>query len=291
MAEEQVRTPIDELPMDQYKKARASGAAVEEVEPEIEEEHKEEPKPKAKGGFQSRIDRLVKHNSSLETRAEQLERENNELKAKANGNGQRQQVQGDPEPKLEDYQSQAEWIRASIQWGVRQGINEHDYRQQKQKEFEESKAIFDAHNERISEARARIDDFDEVLKTTKSPWSKECDSSRAFQIAMFESDNGPDVAYYLGKNPEEFAKLADLTPNGVQRAIWKLSEKLAKDEPAEEEEEEQEVKEEPKPKAKIESKAPAPIRPVGSGATKSSVPLGEMSMRDFKKARAAGRVS
>ena len=72
---------------------------------------------------------------------------------------------------------------------------------------------------------------------------------------------------------------------------WKISEKLGESEGDEEEVEE----EKPAAKAKVEEKpvrkAPEPIRPVGNGKTRGTVPLNEMSMADYKKARAAGRLT
>jgi hypothetical protein len=41
---------------------------------------------------------------------------------------------------------------------------------------------------------------------------------------------------------------------------------------------------------KVVSKAPSPIKPVNGGSTRSHVPLDELDMPAFKKARAAGRV-
>ena len=297
MPEEAVKTlPMDQMPMADYKTARAKGeieSDKSEDSPEKSEELQEKPKSKG-GGFQKRIDRLIKQQTALEQRAEAAERRAKELESAQKGSEQaKTQNVVEGEPKLENFESHDAWVKAVARWEARQELQAEREAERQARQNESIKEIFDAHNERVVEARSRIEDFDDVIGSTVSPWrdgdSEDVQAARAFQLAIYESDNGPDVAYYLASNPEEFAKLGDLTPTKVQREVWRLSEKLGKT--AKDEEEEEVEEEKPEAKAKPVSKAPTPIKPVSTGTTKSSKALDQMSMAEFKKARAAGRIS
>ena len=85
MAEEtEVQTqevPLEESSMTEYKKARSDGKDTATRETVIEEKPalEEKEKPKAKGGFQARIDRLIKQQASTEERAAAAEKRAAEL--------------------------------------------------------------------------------------------------------------------------------------------------------------------------------------------------------------------
>lgn len=291
MSEQEVQqVSIGTVDMREFKAAREKGVItveqkvapveeVEEKEEEVEGEEKSEEKPKSKGGgFQKRIDRLVKHNATLEEKLAATEREREELRAKAGkAEPENKAVAGDAEPKLEDFKTHEEWVKAQAKWEVRaQKDNEaREAEQARQKE------VFDAYNTKVSETRAIHDDFDEVVGNPKLKIPE------SVQMAVIEMENGPEVAYFLGKNPELCAELLEMSPLRAIGKAWSLSEELAKDEP-----EEKEEKVEAKAEEKVVKKEKAPpIKPVGGSNTKSTVAMDRMDMKAFKAARAAGRIS
>ncbi len=292
MAEEKA---LDTMEMEEYKAARAGDAPVEEPmeeeKPEEkaaegEEQPEEKPKSKTSGGFQKRIERLVKHNSDLE---DKLEKALKEL-ALSKGEKAPEKKAEDQAPKLDDFNSYEEWVRASARWEARAEVRAAQIEKEKTEETSKIKEIFDAHNARIAEARAKYEDYDEVVSSANTPWGEDnradIAASQAFQVALFETDNGEEILYYLGQNHEEMDKFAGLSPAKVAMRVGVLSDRVAalldKDEKGEE------VEEEEKP---VEKKKPVtPIRPIGGGSTKSSVPLDKMDMEAYKKARRAGRV-
>jgi len=74
-----------------------------------------------------------------------------------------------------------------------------------QREFQKQQAeINDAYHEREEEARAKYDDFEQVAYNPKLP------ISNAMAETIQASDIGPDIAYYLGSNPKEAARIAAL---------------------------------------------------------------------------------
>lgn len=101
--------------------------------------------------------------------------------------------------------------------------------------------------EKAEKASERYPDFQTVVSNPNLP----INDAMAEYIA--ESDEGGEVAYFLGKNPMRAAQIAQLSPVKAARELARIESELAS-----------------KPKAQP-SKAPDPITPVGSrGAARSS---------------------
>lgn len=106
-------------------------------------------------------------------------------------------------------------------------------------------------------------DFDDVV-----------DQDLPVNQAMFESitdsELGPQIAYYLGKNPAEALRISKLSPMAAAREIGKIEAKVTPAEPP---------TEPVKP-----SSAPKPASPV-KGATTSSAPSDNDSVEDWVRKR------
>lgn len=266
---------ISELTSAEYKEARKNGLeTVPKPEPKAEVEQEE--KPKAKGGFQARIDRLIKQNATLA----------NELEAARKAAPAKEEAPPEPKgkPQKADFVGKEdEYLEALVDWTADQKIAKAEHDKARAAEAAQQKETFDAYNRKVAEAKSVHEDFEEVV-------GQDLTIPVGVQLAVVEMENGPEVAYFLGSNPELCDELMKMSPLKAIAEAWKISEKLGESESDEEEETEEEK---PAAKAKVEEKparkAPEPIRPVGNGKTRSSVPLNEMSMADYKKARAAGR--
>lgn len=267
---------IGDLDSKDFKEARKNGV---EVVPRPEakvEEHEE--KPKAKGGFQARIDRLIKQNATL---SEQLEAE----KARKAAGTEKEVV---PEPKGRPQKAdfvgkEDEYIEALVDWTSDQKIAKAKQDEARAAEAAQQKETFDAYNRRVAEAKSVHEDFTEVV-------GQDLTIPVGVQLAVVEMENGPEVAYFLGSNPELCEELMKMSSFKAIAEVWKISEKLGESDSEEEEETEEEK---PAAKAKAEEKparkAPEPIKPIGNGRSRGTVPMHEMSMADYKKAYAAGR--
>lgn len=285
MSEVKEEVSIDQLSQEDYNKARDKGESTVEKPVEAEPEHKED-KPKPKGGFQTRIDRLIREKDEL---AQELERAR-----AAKGTDKVEPAKAAPvveaEPKIEDFTDHNEYIKAMAKFIARETLRTEREEQTKKEQEAARKSEFDAYNEKTVNARVKYEDWEEVVGNPKVLIPP------SVHVAIIEMENGPDVAYYLGKHPELAKELMEMSPSRANGKIWRLSEQLEAESPAEEEEtEEIEVDPEPeKPKVKVEAKPEKkkyePIKPVGGGSSKSSVPLDQMSMADYNKAREAGRV-
>jgi hypothetical protein len=107
--------------------------------------------------------------------------------------------------------------------------------------------FLDAYHDREEDARSKYDDFEQVAYNPKLP------ISTAMAETIQASDIGPDIAYYLGSNPKEAARIASLKSPILQaKEIGKIEAKMASE-----------------PVLRKTTSAPPPIAPIsgrGSGA-------------------------
>lgn len=107
--------------------------------------------------------------------------------------------------------------------------------------------IMEAYAESEEKVRDKYDDFDQVARNPNVPITE------VMAEAIYASDVGPEVAYFLGSNVKEAARIARLTPFMQAKEIGKIEAKLASD-----------------PPVKKTSNAPAPISPVTARSTGST---------------------
>jgi hypothetical protein len=127
-----------------------------------------------------------------------------------------------------------------------------------------AKTMAESWEARKAEARTRIDDFDEFA-------GADIPISAVMNAAILESDSGADIAYFLGKNPEEAARIAKLPPVSAAVAIGKIEASLAKATP-----------EKPKPAAvKLPPKPPATVSAGSTPAPSNDLNDPKTSMETF----------
>jgi hypothetical protein len=241
----------------------------------------EKPKPKGKTDTQKRIDKLTAEKHHLQGQLDAIREKPTQETATTEP-----AAQEDKEPKAEEFETYEEFTKALGKWSVRQEFKELQAQDAKEAEQEERKEIWNAYCERSDEARKVHDDFDEVI-------SRDNPLPQAAMLAIIELDNGPEVAYYLAKNPEIRKGLLGLSPLKAVAEVGRVSAILAGT-----------AQEAVKPPAlhtgqepgktpvppKVASSAPAPIEPVGVGATKTHVPLDDpsVSYAEYMRRRDAG---
>ena len=99
--------------------------------------------------------------------------------------------------------------------------------------------IMEAYADSEEKVRDKYDDYDQVARNPNVPITP------VMAEAIYESDVGPEVAYYLGSNVKEAARISRLSPFMQAKEIGKIEARLASD-----------------PPVKKTSNAPAPISPV-----------------------------
>lgn len=133
-------------------------------------------------------------------------------------------------PKQDDFDTHAEWVKASIRYEAKAMI-EAEKRQQ-------------TWEQKAQAARTRFTDFDEALETAPAP-------SRAVAEVLNESPIGGDVAYHLATHPDEYNRINRLGPVAAALELGRIEARLA-----------------PQKKAPITpaTKAPRPPSPVTAAA-------------------------
>jgi hypothetical protein len=158
----------------------------------------------------------------------------------------------------EQFSSYEEFLEAKAakkaEEAVDRRLKEQDESRKKQLEQESERERATTWAKRQEAGRKKYEDFDEVAG------SEEVVITKDMAAVIMDSDLGHEIAYFLGKNPDEAERIAELSPSRQAAEIGKLELKLAN--PA-------------KP-----SSAPAPINPV---KPKGTVTTGLSDSLDIKE--------
>lgn len=175
-----------------------------------EESTDEKPKPKRMGGFQKRIHGLT----------ERLQRQQQEIEAL-------RAAQSAPptldEPKRDDFDDYEEFLeaRAAFVAEKRFATLEQQRQQSEQRRLEQQQAQTRemGWQDGVQAARDKYDDFDDVA-------FGEVHITEPMADAMKDSELGAEIAYWLGKNPSDAAKIARKSPLAQLREIGRIEERL-----------------------------------------------------------------
>lgn len=207
---------------------------------EVETKQQDEP---AKTFTQAEVDalvqkRLLKEERRVHRRIEQQMRES-----------QQQQVRQQA-PERQSFQDDEAYLRAHIEHLAEQKAAEKLAERQVRQEAERRSESFLAKADKAAE---RYPDFQAVVSNPSLPVNE------AMAEFIAESDQGAEVAYFLGKNPGKAYEISQLSPVRAARELARIETDLAA-----------------RPQARV-SRAPEPITPVGSKgrASTSSLPSDE----------------
>lgn len=250
-----------ELPAEAPQPVEVAEPEVAAVEPEVLKEEpkdvpKEEPtdqeleKRRQSRRDERKIGNAYRKAAEAEARANLLEQQLNELRKPPVVEGA---------PKAEDFADVEEYAKAREEFGKKQAVKEYQDGQRKEAQKTTQLKLTEAWNEKVS--KAKYDDFDEIVGDLKptTPWA----------MAIMQSDNGDEVAYYLGKNLKEAERITSLDPISQVREIGRLQAKL----------------ELQPPQVKQPSKAPAPIKPISGTSLAETGPNEEQDMGDWIRSR------
>lgn len=231
-----------------------------ESETETKQETDKEERPK-KDRIQKRFDQLTREKYELMARIEALERR------LAQG-GDHSQPAGEPPagpPRQEDFESYEDYVEARAIWKMEQKLAEREQRMAEREAQQQAQETMRRWSARVEAARSKYEDFDEALDT-------DVKITPAIQQALMESEAGAEIAYYLGKHPEEAARIAALTPVAAIREIGKIEAKLTSS-PSEQ-----------KPKV---SNAPPPARTLMGRAAAADLSDPKLSYEEWERLRNA----
>ena len=152
---------------------------------------------------------------------------------------EREQKQGEaPKPvpveqvRPEQFTTTDEYVEALTTSKAQQIVQQQQFEKQRQE-------LIGGYHDKEEVARDKYEDFEQVAYNPKLPITD------VMAQTIQASDNGPDIAYFLGTNPKEADRISRLVPLLQAKEIGRLEAKIASD-----------------PVTKQTSKAPAPISPV-----------------------------
>lgn len=221
-------------------------------------------RPKKKGGFQKRIDKLTRKNSDLERELEYLKREvhgrtpvKDEAPVKAS----------DSAPKEEDFDTHAEYLKAVARHEVREEISRAEAKKREDDSKTEFQSRVQSYAKKEESFKEKHEDYDDVMEDVS-----DVALSITVRDVILSSENGPELAYELAKNRDELERICQLPAIQAAIEIGRFQASLNKSAP--------EIK---------KTKAPRPLESVGKSAATASkrsiYDADKLSQAEFDKLR------
>ena len=201
----------------------------EVIESDVPETPKEEPaeEPKAEPvpkGVQKRIDRAVRDKYEAQARAKMLEERLNQLEQRQTQSQQPVAQQQQNEPKLEDFSSYEDYISAKAEYIAEQRVTstlrEAQQRSAAEKAQVAHQSAVQAFVSRVATATAELPDFEEVIAESTIPMPQHMEQ------AIYDSEVGPHLAYYLATHEDEALALTKMNPISAVRSLGRIEAKI-----------------------------------------------------------------
>ena len=260
------------------KAAPAAEVKPEEPAPsETPDDTAAEPEPKKAKGVQKRIDELTRQREDERRRAEAAEaRLDRALSALEKGVTKELQPTGElkePQKPVLDPSNPEAYNTAFEQYiteranyvaevKVREKLAEEDKKRKDQELADQQKQVQQSYLQRVQKATEKYPDYHEVAE------SPEVQVSIPMASAIAHSEEGPEIAYYLGKNPAEAERISKLVPQLQLVELGKIVAKITT----------------PAPSPKPVSAAPSPGKPIKAGSEATISPE-EESMEQYAARR------
>lgn len=165
-----------------------------------------------------------------------------------------------PTARAGDHRAPEDFSRAMAENAVREVGADILARQASQAQERAMRAAQEAWTEATAEFRQKVPDFDAVAHNPNLPVTP------VMADAIRESGRGAEIAYYLGKNPEEAAKIAALPPVSQATAIARLESRIGA-------------------ATNSFTKAPQPVTTLSGRSGSAGKPLEDMDFEEYRKAR------
>ena len=232
--------PEEEVAEVDAEATEAEGESESEVEspPTVEEDDKEKTDP-----FQERIDALTENFRGAERALEAMEQENESLRKKIS----EIPITEEPPKTLADFNHNEDEYRTYLFAESKRVATETAERvvagfQDKAR----GETVLNEHKARERAFAKSVDDYQAVA------YSDDLKISTDMAAEIRQSEIGPEIAYYLGKNPDEASAMSRKSSREVVRSIVKLEGRLL----TESAKKGKQVSEAPPPPAKIKAAEP-----------------------------------
>lgn len=121
-------------------------------------------------------------------------------------------------PQIGQFENFEEYTEALAKWTVESRIKEAERAFNERTQKERNAQSLREFNERAEKTRAKYPEYDDLFERASI--------SEAMVPSILESENGPDIVVYLGKNPDVARRLYNLNPTQAAREIGKIEAKL-----------------------------------------------------------------
>jgi hypothetical protein len=224
-----------------------------------------------KGGVQKRIDELTRERYEAQRQADHWRQQAEKAQQSQPAAAPK------PAPNIADYQDLNQFLADRDAWVLEQA--EQRFTQRTQEQTQQEKAEQSQHQQAIDrqarqeqfkareiDASGRYQDYQQAVTT---PHVQQTLAARPDIVeTVIDSDHGPDIAYFLAKNPVKLQELALLTPLAAVREIGRIEQMFMAN------------------TTKQNTNAPAPVRTVGGKAEAARNPE-NMSMAEYRKWRSS----
>lgn len=235
-----------------------------ESEPKGEERQADEGQKAKKKSFNERMSEVTAQRNAAREEAERARAEKDELRAKLEAlQVKAEPIEASDRPDRAKFSSQEDYEDALTDWKADQRIAKREREQAEAQAKAEFAEVTKQWTDRCEEAKKEIEDFATVMDAA------DIQISDVVHQALLRSKNGPQLAYFLAKHPDEAKKVNRMHPIDAIRHLDTLERELMEDAEPE------------KPKSVQRSKAPEPITPV-----KSSPALAQGPAESFEEHRA-----
>lgn len=193
--------------------------------------------------------------AELQREREQLEtlyRKQAEPAKADDGRPRRDDYQGDDERFIEDLTA---WKADKV---LKESLSQRDAETKQERQAQEMSSLASEFSKRAEALADKYPDFDEVVGDDDLP------ITAGMARAIARTENGPEVAYYLGKNPTVAEKLSRMHPIDAASELGRISAGLGKT-------------------AKQVSNAPAPVKPSNGRGTLND--LANVGQAEYEAAR------
>jgi hypothetical protein len=223
-----VAETVPDQPAEQEESAASVNDAEQETEQVEGDEHEEgeqpesseKPKAKKKPGVHNRIGELTREKYEAKREADEWKAKFLAVQPQQPTPKQDEAPKG--EPTLEDFDyDQSKYLAAMVQHQVEQRLKQAETEREQRKAQEQQQSVREAFNQR---AQAFANDHEDFFDVTMGNQALPITDVMASYVMA--SENGPTVAYHLGKNPAEAQAIAAMPAYLAGAALARLEDRL-----------------------------------------------------------------
>lgn len=199
-----------------------------EAEPSEESEQIEDSEPspeppKKENKVQARIDEITRARRQAEAEAEYWRKVATEKQPIAPEPARQEILPPNfpAKPTVDQFEDYDTYVEALGEWSAERTIAKREYARQQQQQQEAQQTARQTYAQRVEAAKAKYADWDEVVAVN------DVHVTNVTLEAILESEQGPDISYYLLSNPQEADRLNKMSQIQQLKEIGKLETKMS----------------------------------------------------------------